>query len=367
MIVRGGGLPSLVAAAAVTFAPPFPPRTNRDPIGSQPMSTTATQAILTRAARADNPWASFLLRRGGQFLLSVWVLVTAAFLMIHLIPGDPVRTALGMNATAEMVEARRAALGLDQPLPVQYVTYIANLFRGDMGVSMLTNQPVSEIIATRLPATLQLALLAVLLVLVVSIPLGVTMAVLTHGGRRRGLELGFATTSVVVAAIPEFLMAVGLVFLFAVTLQWLPVAGNGSPQSLILPVVALAIGPIAVFSRIIRVEVVSVLGQDFIRTARAKRLAPARIYRRHAVPNAMTATLTLTGLLLSGMVAGTVLVEQIFAWPGLGQMIVSSILSKDYPVVQAIVLIYGAGVLLVNLAVDLLLMALDPRSAIKEA
>ncbi|MDR6865704.1 peptide/nickel transport system permease protein [Microbacterium resistens] len=330
-------------------------------------STTATQAILVRAARSDNPWLSFLLRRGGQFLLSVWVLVTAAFLMIHLIPGDPVRTALGMNAAPEVVEAKRAALGLDLPLPVQYANYIANLFRGDMGVSMQTNQPVADIIATRLPATLQLAALAVLVVLVVSIPVGVIMAVLTNGGRRRGLELGFATANVIVAAIPEFLLAVGLVFLFAVTLRWLPVAGNSGPLSFVLPVAALAIGPIAVFSRIIRVEVVSVLGQDFIRTARAKRLAPARIYRRHALPNAMTATLTLTGLLLSGMVAGTVLVEMIFAWPGLGQMIVSSILSKDYPVVQAIVLIYGVGVLLVNLVVDLLLMALDPRSTIKEA
>lgn len=330
-------------------------------------STTATQAILLKAARPDNPWVGFLLRRGGQFLLSVWVLVTAAFLMIHLIPGDPVRAALGMTAPPELVQARRTALGLDKPLIEQYFEYIGRLFRGDMGTSMLSNQPVSEIIATRLPATLQLAVLAVIVVLLVSVPVGVIMAVATRGGRRRGLELGFATTSVIVAAIPEFLIAVGLVFLFAVTLQWLPVAGNSGPSSFVLPVIALAIGPIAVFSRIIRVEVLSVLSQDFVRTARAKRLTPARIYRRHALPNALTATLTLSGLLLSGMVAGTVLVEMIFAWPGLGQMIVNSILAKDYPVVQAIVLIYGAGVLLVNLVVDVLLMVLDPRSTIKEA
>lgn len=330
-------------------------------------STTATQAILIRSARSDNPWVSFLVRRGGQFLLSVWVLVTAAFLMIHLVPGDPVRAALGMNAPTELVEARRAALGLDQPLIVQYFRYIGGLFTGDMGTSMITSQPVSEIIATRLPATLQLALLAVLLVLLVSVPLGVTMAVLTRGGRRRGLELAFATGSVILAAIPEFLLAVGLVYVFAVSLGWFPVAGNTAPFALVLPVIALAVGPIAVFSRIIRVEVLSVLGQDFIRTARAKRLAPHRIYSRHALPNAMTATLTLTGLLLTGMVAGTVLVENVFAWPGLGTMIVQSILTKDYSVVQGIVLVYGIGVLLVNLVIDVILALLDPRSTIREA
>lgn len=194
-----------------------------------------------------------------------------------------------------------------------------------------------------------------------------TMAVATRGGRRRGLELAFATGSVILAAIPEFLLAVGLVYVFAVSLGWFPVAGNTAPFSLVLPVVALAVGPIAVFSRIIRVEVLSVLGQDFIRTARAKRLAPHRIYSRHALPNAMTATLTLTGLLLTGMVAGTVLVENVFAWPGLGTMIVQSILTKDYSVVQGIVLVYGVGVLVVNLVIDVILALLDPRSTIREA
>ncbi|GAA2949085.1 ABC transporter permease [Microbacterium luteolum] len=330
-------------------------------------STTATQAILIRSARSDNPWVSFLVRRGGQFVLSVWVLVTAAFLMIHLVPGDPVRAALGMNAPVELVEARRAALGLDEPLFVQYLRYIGGLFTGDMGTSMITGQPVADIITTRLPATLQLALLAVVLVLLVSVPLGVTMAVATRGGRRRGLELAFATGSVILAAIPEFLLAVGLVYVFAVSLGWFPIAGNTAPFALVLPVIALSVAPIAVFSRIIRVEVLSVLNQDFIRTARAKRLAPRRIYSRHALPNAMTATLTLTGLLLTGMVAGTVLVENVFAWPGLGTMIVQSILTKDYSVVQGIVLVYGIGVLIVNLVIDVILALLDPRSTIREA
>ena len=332
-------------------------------------STTAERAITHVATprKELSPWLAFALRRGGQFVLSLWVLVTAAFLMIHLVPGDPVRAALGVNAPAELVEARRAALGLDQPLVVQYFDYLARLFTGDLGVSTLTNEPVAHIVATRFPATLQLALLACLLVLVIAVPLGVTMAVATRGGRRRGLELGFAVVCVVVAAIPEFLLGVGLVYVFAVNLGWFPIAGNSTPLSVVLPVVALAVGPIAVFARIIRVELLSVLGQDFIRTARAKRLTPRKIYTRHALPNAMTATLTLAGLLLGGMVAGTVLVENIFAWPGLGTMIVQSILTKDYPVVQAIVLVYGVGVLLVNLVVDVALAMLDPRSTIRES
>lgn len=331
------------------------------------MTSTTTQAILLRSARSENPWLKFALRRGGLFLLSVAVLVIASFLMIHLVPGDPVRAALGMNAPVEQVEARREMLGLNLPLWQQFFNYVGGLFTGDFGSSMITGQPVEHIISTRLPATLQLAVLAVILVLLVAIPLGSTMAVFTRNGKNKGLELTFATTSIVIAAIPEFLLAVGLVYFLAMQLHWFPVAGNTAPLSLVLPVVALALGPIAVFSRIVRVEVLAVLGQDFIRTARAKRLKPHRIYLRHALPNAMTATLTLTGLMLSGMVAGTVLIESVFAWPGLGSMIVQSILVKDYFVVQAIVLVYGIGVLLVNLFVDVLLALFDPRSTIREA
>lgn len=332
------------------------------------MTSTAAEAVpRTYVKVRHNPWVAFGLRRLGRFVVSVWVLITAAFLMIHLVPGDPVRAALGMNAPVDLVESRREALGLNDPLPVQYWDYIQGLFTGDLGTSMMSNQAVSEVIGNRLPATLQLAVLAFLLVLLVAVPAGVTMAVLTRGGRRRGGELTFATTCVILAAIPEFLLAVALVYVFAVNLAWFPVAGNDSPASYLLPVVALAVGPAAVMARIVRVETLSVLGNDFVRTARAKRLPPHLIYLRHALPNALTATLTIAGLLLTAMVAGTVLVENIFAWPGLGTMIVESILSKDYPLVQGIVLVYGIGVLVVNLAVDIVLGLLDPRSTIREA
>lgn len=309
----------------------------------------------------------FAIRRGLRLLLSLWVVVSAAFGMIHLIPGDPVRAALGPTAPVQLVEARREALGLNDPLWQQYLHYLQDLSRGEFGTSTLSGLPVAQVIGDRLPATGELAVAAFLVSILVSVPLGLSMAVLTRGGRRRPAELAFTSTTAFVAALPEFLVAVGLVYLFAVTLGWAPVAGRGDAGSYVLPVLALAIGPAAVLSRIVRVETLAVLQADYIRTARAKRLPHPLIYLRHALPNALTATITLGGLLLGGLVAGTVLVENIFAWPGLGSTIVSSILAKDYSVVQGIVLVYGIGVLLINLVVDTALAMLDPRSTIRES
>ncbi|SEF23580.1 peptide/nickel transport system permease protein [Amycolatopsis pretoriensis] len=326
------------------------------------MTTAAAPAGLR-----GNPWPAFAARRLARFAVSLWALLTAAFLMIHLVPGDPVRASLGLTAPAALVAAKRAELGLDDPLWVQYGHYVRNLFTGDFGTSMASGQPVAQVIGDRLPSTVQLAVLAFAVVVAVAVPLGVCFAVLTRGGRRRGAELGFTSVSVFVAAIPEFLIGVGLVALLAVGLGWFPVAGTGDASSYVLPVAALAIGPAAVLARIIRVELLSVLGADFVRTARAKRLPARLVYVRHALPNALTATLTLGGLMLTSMVAGTVLVENVFAWPGLGSTIVQSIVTKDYPLVQGIVLVYGVGVLLVNLLVDVVLGLLDPRSAIREA
>ncbi|MEV0280517.1 ABC transporter permease [Streptomyces sp. NPDC050610] len=314
-----------------------------------------------------SPWLSFAGRRLGRFAVSLWVVVTAAFVMIHLIPGDPVRSALGMTAPVAAVNARRQALGLDDGLLTQYWHYLRSVSVGDFGTSMLSDLPVSRQIADRLPATAQLALAAFAVAMVIAIPVGVAMAVLTRGGRRRGAELAFTSTSVLLAAIPEFLLAVGLVYVFSVHLGWFPVAGRGDMSSYVLPVLALAAQPAAVLARIVRVEMLAVLGHDFIRTARAKRLPAPAVYARHALPNALTATLTMGGLVLTGLVAGTVLVENVFAWPGLGSTIVQSIQSKDYPVVQAVVLVYGIGVLTVNLLVDVLLAVLDPRSTIRGA
>ena len=311
-------------------------------------------------------WLRFALRRLWRLLVSLWVLVTAAFLMIHLIPGDPVRAALGPTAPADLVAARQEALGLNDPILEQYLHYLQGLFTGDLGTSLISQLPVADVIAQRLPATLTLALLAFLAAVLIAVPVGVTMGVLTRRGHGRRTELAFTTSSVALGIIPDFLVGVGLVYVFGVSLGWLPVAGNDSPEAYILPVLALAIGPAAILARIIRIEMVTVLEADFVRTARAKRLPARTIYLGHALPNALTASLTLGGLILTSLVAGTVLVESVFAWPGLGSTIVQSILNKDYPLVQAIVLVYGVGVLLVNTAVDITLALLDPRSMIRE-
>jgi peptide/nickel transport system permease protein len=331
------------------------------------VTISVSQVRVGATGWTSHPWVRFGVRRGGRLVVSLWALVSASFLMIHLIPGDPVRSALGPAASQSLVEARRESLGLNDPLLVQYWHFLRNLVTGDLGTSITTGLPVTDVIGDRLPPTVQLAVAAFVVAVGIAVPAGLVMGVLTRGGRRPRAELGFTSVSVVLAAIPEFLVAVGLVYVFAVKLAWFPVAGRGTAASYVLPVLSLAIGPAAVLARICRVELLSVLQTDYLRTARAKRLPAATIYLRHALPNAVTATITLGGLLLGGMVAGTVLVENVFGWPGLGSTIVSSILSKDFPLVQGVVLVYGVGVLLVNLAVDIALALLDPRSTIRES
>lgn len=295
------------------------------------------------------------------------VLLVASFAMVHLIPGDPVRAALGPTAPAALVRERRAELGLDESLWQQFLTYVGNLLNGNLGVSFVSQQPVSEIIGARLLSTLELALLATLVALVIAIPVGIAMAIRTEGGRNHGSELSFTTATGTLAAIPDYVLGVGLIVVFAVQLEWLPPAGKTGVASYVLPVAVLALAPAAALARMVRVESMRELGKDYIRMARAKRLPPRRLYISHLLPNALTATLTVGGLLLSSLIAGTVIVESIFAWPGLGARIVESIIDKDYPVAQAAILVYGAVVLLVNLVVDLALAVVDPRSTIREA
>lgn len=333
-------------------------------------ATTGSGALTAtrrrRQGRARGTWSAFLLRRLGRLAISIVVLVTVSFFMIRLVPGDPIRNALGINATTAVVEARREALGLNLPLWEQYLRFWQGLFTGDLGESFSLQIPVSQIIAQRLPATLELALLALVTMLVFAIPIGLAAAALTRGGRRRGLELGYTSVSGFFAVVPEFLIGVGLIYVFAVQLHLLPVAGRTGPASYLLPVAALSIGSIAAMSRIVRAEALTVLDQDYIRTARAKRMPAWRVYLRHALPNLLTSALTIGGLVLGGLIAGTVLVETIFSWPGLGLTIVNSIRDKDYPVAQGVIILYGLIVLLVTLLVDVVLVLLDPRSALKE-
>lgn len=323
-------------------------------------------------SRQRNWWAvhartAYLLRRTSRLLVSLVLLLTATFFMIHLVPGDPVRAALGTTAPQSLVDARRAALGLDKPLVTQYVDYIRNVLHGNFGTSLASGERVTDVIRDRGPATLRLAGLAFLVAIGIAVPLGILMAALTRDSKRRPLELGFTATAGAIAAVPSFLIAVALVYVFAVKIHWFPVAGQGGVSSYVLPIASLALGPIAALSRIVRVEGLRVLEQDYVRTARGKRLPARIIYLRHALPNTLTPTLTIAGLLVGGLVAGTVLVENIFAWPGLGTSLVSAVAQKDYSTVQAIAVIFGGVVLLANFAVDIALGAIDPRSTILDA
>jgi len=326
--------------------------------------TLTREPVAKERWTAGHPRTAFLLRRLGRLAVSLAVLVTLAFGMIHLIPGDPVRTALGPKAAPELIAARRHSLWLDQPVWRQYLHYLHGLVTGDLGTSITSNLPVSDIISARLPSTAELAGISFLVIMFGAVPIGMLAAVVTRGGRRRGTELGFTSVTGLLATVPEFLLGVGLVVAFGVTLRWFPVAGKAGPESYVLPVAALSLGSIAALARIVRSETLNVLGEEYMRTARSKELPARLLYLRHALPNMLTATLTLGGLLLAGLIGGTVLVENVFAWPGLGTIVVNSVSQQDYPVAQAIVLMLGLTVLVINTVVDLILGMLDPRSTI---
>ena len=315
---------------------------------------------------ADNPWASFAVRRLARFVVSLWALVSAAWLIVRAIPGNPVRAALGPTASQALVRREQAALGLNKPVLTQYLSFLHGTVTGHLGTSLQYRLPVSQVIGARFPATAEIAGLSFVLVVVVAVPLGVAAGVLTRDDRHPVAEVGFAGVTGVLASIPPFLLSVGLVAAFSVGLHWLPVAGRGGVSSYVLPVVSLAAGAALLLARQIRVETIRVLHEDYMRTARAKRLPARLLYVRHALPNLLTSTLTVGGLLLAGLVSGTVLVETVFAWPGMGTALVQSIIQKDYPLVQGFALVYGATILVINLVVDVLLAMIDSRSMIRE-
>lgn len=319
-----------------------------------------------RAGSRLSPRTSFLLRRLGRLVASVCVVVLASFFLIHMVPGDPVRAALGPSASPELVAATQASLGLDKPILQQFVDYVFGLLRGDLGVSIQSHRPVSQTIAERFPATLLLALAAFAVAVVGALPIGVGMAISSRTGRQRGIDAVLSSVLGVLIAVPGFLLAVGFIALFSVELGLLPAAGWGDLRSSILPVLTLALGPMAYLARIVQVEMLTVLGTTYMTTARSKRLPPRMVYFRHALPNIVTATLTVGGLILSGLTAATVLIETVFAIPGLGTTMVSAVGSKDYPMVQGVVLVYALIVLGVNLIVDIILITIDPRSSISE-
>jgi len=288
------------------------------------------------------------------------------FALIHLAPGDPLSTQFGLNPRGmepQTVERLRAQLGLNEPLPVQYLRYLGSLLRGDMGRSLATRTPVSQEIWARFPATLELAIATQALVLLVAIPLGVLSAV-KRGSLVDALCSGGALLGV---SMPSFWFGIMLMLLFAQNLGWLPSAGRGDGtlagalKALILPAVTLGAGLMGLVARVTRSQLLEVLSQDHVRTAHAKGLAPRWVLVRHGVRNALIPVVTILGMQAASLLGGAVIVETVFAWPGIGRLAVNAIWRRDYPVIMGTVLVFSAMFVLMNLGVDILYTLIDPR------
>lgn len=300
---------------------------------------------------------SFLFRRLGGAVVTVLVVSFVAYVALTFAPGDAAEALVGENASAEQIAALRSQMKLDAPLVERYAEYMGGAFRGDLGKSLVSDRPVMELLAERFPFTLQLAIAAILLAAVVGFGLGHTAA-LHAGGMIDALVVG---STAVALSLPSYWVALILVMLFSLTLRWLPVFGSGTPAHLILPAVTLALPAAAMIARLVRAGVLEVQHSDFVRTALSKGLSHRQTMARHVLPNALIPALTMMGLNLSHLIGGAFVVETIFAWPGLGRLLVQAIFDRDIPVVMGAVLVVAPLCLGVNLAVDLLHGMLDPR------
>jgi peptide/nickel transport system permease protein len=308
---------------------------------------------------------TYVLRRIVQ-LVPVLVIVSAVvFFVFRIIPGDMAVMRLGQNADPQSITAMRKLLGLDRPLYVQYVEWVGNAAHGDLGVSYINEQSVTSLVLQTFPATLELAVLGMLLALVLSVPMGILAAL------RRGSWLDHVARvlALVGFCMPRYWLAVLLIALLAVQVGWLPPAGyadlSADPvdnlRHAALPVLSLGLTIAAVQMRFLRASLLDVLGQDYVRTARAKGLSPRTVSLRHALKNALIPFVTVVGLELGSLMGGLVVVEQIFSWPGIGWLMINSITQRDYAVVQGSVLLIATGVVVINLVVDVLYGYLDPR------
>lgn len=282
------------------------------------------------------------------------------FLMSTFSPGDPVVAMLGESAqgiSREALEELRTQLGLDRPLPAQYAAYVTGLLRGDLGTSIRSRRPVLTEIADRLPATIELAVAA----LAVAVALGVTLGVVAAVRKRTWVDGAAIAVALVGVSVPVFWSGFLLMIVFALELGWLPASGRGTVFHLILPALTVGVSSAAFIARITRGAVLEALGQDYVRTAHAKGVAPRRVVARHALRNALLPIVTVVGLQLGGLLGGAVLTETVFAWPGVGRMLVDAILARDLPLMQGSVLVISLIFILVNLAVDLSYAAINPK------
>jgi peptide/nickel transport system permease protein len=307
----------------------------------------------------------YALRRLAQIIPVLFIVSIAVFSIIHFIPGDPAKIIAGPDATPEQLETLRRRLKLDQPVWIQYLIWLRNVCTGNMGNSFINNYPVSKMIALRVPATLELAIAASIVALLISFPLGITSAV------RQGSMVDFASTvfSALSFAVPGFWLAILLILLFSLQFKLLPPSGrpdfSEQPvehlKSLIMPALTLGIGIAAKLARYLRSSMLEVLNQDYVRTARAKGLRERAVIYGHALRNALIPVITVLGLQTGDLLSGAIIVESIFAWPGVGRTTVQAISWRDYSLLQADVLYIVLAFLLINLLADLAYAFVDPR------
>jgi peptide/nickel transport system permease protein len=300
---------------------------------------------------------AYVLRRLLQMIPVIFGITLIVFVLVR-VSGDPVVLLLPEEATREQITQLREALGLDRSLPEQYLIYMRDLIRGDFGTSLrYSNQAALPIVLERLPATLQLTLAALLVAVVVSFPAGIIAAT----NRNRWPDAGATGFAVLGEAMPNFWLGIMLILVFGVQLGWLPVSGRGGIESLVLPAVTLGTALAALLTRLMRSSLLEVLNQDYVRTATAKGLRRRMVLIKHAVRNAMLAYVTVLGLQVASLMAGAVVTEQVFAWPGIGLLAIQAINSRDMAIIQAVVVVAALIVMVANLLVDVLYALIDPR------
>jgi ABC-type dipeptide/oligopeptide/nickel transport system permease component len=299
----------------------------------------------------------YFLQRFLMTLPALWLVLTLVFLMIHIVPGDPVEQMLGEGAAPGELTQLRHSLGLDLSLPAQYGHYLSQLAHGDLGHSLKFQAPVRRIIFERYPATLQLAFLALLVCAAIAVPAGVLAA---HR-RGTGADRAVGVFTLFGLAIPNFALGPLLILLFSIELGLLPVSGRGGPAYYILPAATLGAALAAILTRMVRGSMLEELSSDYVRTARAKGLSTGAVLFRHAFRNALIPIITILGLQFGTLLAGTIVTETIFSWPGIGRLTVQAISSRDYPLLQGCILVIAVSYVVVNLLTDLLYTLIDPR------
>ncbi len=300
---------------------------------------------------------TYITKRLAVSLVTLWGVTLVVFGLIQLLPGDPARVIAGPLAGSAEVDRIRTQMGLDEALHVQYGLFVGRLVRGDLGVSARTRRPVSYEVGARLPRTLQLAAVATLLGSAGGILLGVVAA------RRRGtwIDNSLSVISVAGVSMPVYWLGLLLIILFAVNLGWFPAAGADRPTSIVLPALTLAAFSVALIARMTRSSMLEVLEADYVRTARAKGVIERNVVYKHALRNGFIPVLTVIGIQFGTLLGGAVLTESVFAWPGIGRLLVDSIFSRDFPTVQGIIVVYALLFIVVNLVVDVLYALVNPR------